>query len=157
MTGSKHPPRPEAERAYLSLSARSLRDLLGERLTGVYAGGSRALGDYRPGRNDLDLAAVVEGAIGAELKQAVVARLRHESLPCPARGLELVVYRLETARSATATSDFELNLNSGAQYAAPGPARSGPRRRPLVSDRPQCSPSRSHGTTVIEAPRRTRC
>ncbi len=62
-----------------------------------------------------------------ELRQRVVERLRHEALPCPALGLELVVYRRETACSGTVTSDFELNLNTGSRLpmrvdsrAAPG-------------------------------------
>jgi hypothetical protein len=44
----------------------------------------------------------------------LVERLRHEALPCPARGLELVVYRHQTSASPTPARDFELNLNSGA-------------------------------------------
>jgi hypothetical protein len=83
-------------------------------MVGVYAGGSWALGDYVPGRSDLDLAVIVGESLSRALEQAVVAQLRHESLPCPARRLELVVYRLETARSGSASPDFELNMNSGA-------------------------------------------
>ena len=48
-------------------------------------------------------------------KDALVAALRHESLPCPARGLELVVYPLATAQAGTGEPGFELNLTAGAQ------------------------------------------
>ncbi len=82
-------------------------------MVGVYAGGSYALGDYLPGRSDLDVAAVVRSHLPAERAEAVVASLRHEALPSPAARLELVVYRAGTARSSTATRDFELNLNTG--------------------------------------------
>ena len=102
---------PEAE--YLRDLAERLGDLLGQNLVGVYAGGSYALGEYRRESSDLDVAAVVETALDDRLKDSIAARLRHESLPCPARGLELVAYRLETARSTGADADFELNLNSG--------------------------------------------
>jgi hypothetical protein len=112
---SKPDPKVGEESSYLRQVAERLRELLGERLIGVYAGGSYALGDYRPERSDLDIAAVVDAAISDDLKERVVARLRHESLPCPARGLELVVYRIQTTRSPTAGRDFELNLNSGAR------------------------------------------
>jgi hypothetical protein len=44
----------------------------------------------------------------------VVAGVRHEALPCPARCLELVAYRRETALSGSAAPDFEVNLNTGA-------------------------------------------
>lgn len=119
MAGSKRTPGPERKQVgrYLSDAAARLRDVLGDGLIGVYVGGSYALDDYRPGRSDLDVAAVVEGTILLDLKRRIVASLRHESLPCPARGLELVVYRLATTRSGSAARDFELNLNTGSQMA----------------------------------------
>lgn len=82
-------------------------------MVGVYAGGSYALGEYLPGRSDLDVAAVVRRSLRPETSDALVARLSHGALACPARGLELVVYRQETAESGGAASDFELNLNTG--------------------------------------------
>ena len=39
--------------------------------------------------------------------------LRNESLPCPARGLELVVYTEGVAREQTPAAGYELDLNSG--------------------------------------------
>ncbi len=108
------PPDLDAESTYLASACERLRGALDHRLIGVYAGGSWALGDYKHGRSDLDLAVVVREPLSRELGDAVVGRLRHESLPCPARRLELVVYRLDTARSGSAGADFELNLNTGA-------------------------------------------
>lgn len=105
--------RPPDEIAYLAQLCARLRDVLEGETVGVYAGGSWALGDYLPGRSDLDVAAVVNRALSAESKGAVVSSLRHEALPCPARRLELVVYRLDTARSGSGASEFELNLNTG--------------------------------------------
>jgi hypothetical protein len=99
---------------YLDELARRTKGVLGGRLVGVYAGGSLALGDYQPDRSDVDVAVVVEGKIRRDTKEALVAELRHESLPCPARGLELVVYSSEAAKANTADADFELNLNTGA-------------------------------------------
>ncbi|HKH15319.1 MAG TPA: aminoglycoside adenylyltransferase domain-containing protein [Solirubrobacterales bacterium] len=103
----------DAESGYLANACERLRAILDPSLIGVYAGGSWALGDYLPGRSDLDVAVVVRESLSPELGKAAVARLRHESLPCPARCLELVVYRLDTARSGSAGADFELNLNTG--------------------------------------------
>ncbi len=39
--------------------------------------------------------------------------LRHESLPCPARGLELVVYRAAVADAGRPDPGFEVELNTG--------------------------------------------
>jgi hypothetical protein len=79
----------------------------------VYAGGSFAFGGYDPGRSDLDVAAVSRGMLEEAAKHEVGRELRHESLPCPARGLELVVYSDTTAKTATGEPGYELDLNTG--------------------------------------------
>lgn len=101
------------EGAYLAELVRRARAVLGPWLTGVYAGGSLALGGYEPPRSDLDVAVVVGRPLAREEKDALVAALRHEALPCPARGLELVVYTAAAARTPDAEAAFELNLNTG--------------------------------------------
>jgi len=88
------------------LTAR-LRATLGDALLGVWLVGSAARDDYVPGRSDLDVVAAVDRALTRDEKEAVVARCRDSALPCPAKGLELVVYRPETAPA------YELNLNGG--------------------------------------------
>jgi Domain of unknown function (DUF4111)/Nucleotidyltransferase domain len=98
--------------ADLSLRAQSTVDVVG-----VYAGGSYALGGYQPGSSDLDVAVVTRGAITAAEKGELVARLRHEVLPCPARGLELVVYSVADAASTGVAPAFQLNLNTGTTMA----------------------------------------
>ena len=90
-----------------------LRALLGDDLVGVYAGGSFALGGYEPERSDLDVAAVCRRTLADGAKEAIASALQHESLPCPARGLELVVYAESRIGEATADAGYELNLNTG--------------------------------------------
>jgi hypothetical protein len=104
----------DAERAYLKELTSRLRAILGADLIGVYAGGSWALGAYEPGRSDLDVAVVVRKEVTDGLADRIVETLRHEALPCPARGLELVVYTAAAAGAATTEPGFELNLNTGA-------------------------------------------
>jgi len=105
----------EAERAYLAELAEKLQGILGASLVGVYAGGSWALGGYEPPDSDLDVAVVIPEPLSDEAADGLVAALRHEAFPCPARGLELVVYTWESAASATTNPGFELNLNTGAR------------------------------------------
>jgi hypothetical protein len=90
-----------------------LSDVLGNRLLGVYAAGSFALGDFDPTRSDLDVFAVSSGTVSTAEKHAIVAKLRHEALPCPARGLEFVLYPEPTARVPGIEAGFLLNLNTG--------------------------------------------
>jgi predicted nucleotidyltransferase len=73
--------------------------------------GSAALGDYVHGSSDLDVAVIAPGPVGDP--EAVAAPLRHSALPCPARRLELVVYRAEQAAAPTRDIEFELDLNTG--------------------------------------------
>ena len=103
----------EAERAYLAELVEKLQGILGASLVGVYAGGSWALGGYEPPDSDLDVAVVIRKPLSDEGAARLVAAFRHEAFPCPARGLELVVYTRESAASATTDPGFELNLNTG--------------------------------------------
>jgi len=100
---------------YLAELTRRLRAVLGEELVAVYAAGSYSMGAYEHGRSDIDVAVVVEDPLGDDAKRAIVDALRHEALPCPAIGLELVVYARATAEAGTGAPGFELNLNTGAQ------------------------------------------
>jgi hypothetical protein len=105
----------EAVDDYLAELTRRMRELLGDELLAVYAGGSYGLGAYEHGRSDLDVCAVVARPLPSETKRALVAALRHEALPCPARGLELVVYPRAAVETATSEPGFDLNLNTGAR------------------------------------------
>jgi len=103
--------RPPVElAAYLDELVERARGLLGDDLVGVYLTGSGALGGYIHGRSDVDVAVVVRNPLAREKKEELVAALRHEAFPCPARGLELVVY-------AQGRPLPELNLNTGERMA----------------------------------------
>jgi predicted nucleotidyltransferase len=104
---------PPKVHEYLDALLERLFDVLHDRLLGVYVGGSLALGAYLPRRSDIDVAAIVDGHLRTSEKRSLVAALRHEAFPCPARGLELVVYPLDVVTSGRSDPGFELNLNTG--------------------------------------------
>jgi hypothetical protein len=99
--------------AYHEALVSRLNSILADQLVGVYAIGSFALGDFRPGRSDLDVIAISRRPVSLDHKKAVVEALRWETLACPARGLELVIYSEAVARTPTDQAAFELNLNTG--------------------------------------------
>ena len=66
----------------------------------VYLIGSAALGAYDPGRSDLDVLAVVD-------------HCSHESLPVPARKLELVAYTRPQVAAPRRNQGWELNFHTG--------------------------------------------
>jgi hypothetical protein len=100
--------------AYLHELTTRLHAVRGLELVGVYAGGSYALGGYEPGRSDIDVAAVARLPASSKTKRAIVDAIRHETLPCPARGLEFVLYPLAAVEIARVDAAFDLNLNTGA-------------------------------------------
>jgi predicted nucleotidyltransferase len=73
-------------------------------LDAVYLFGSAAQGAYEHGRSDVDVIAVTTQPSSRDVKQALADAA--ESLPCPARKLELVVY-------ARGSDRHELNVNTG--------------------------------------------
>lgn len=104
---------PTEIQTYLAALTGTLRALLGENLLGVYLFGSAAQGAYEPGLSDLDVQAVTRHPLSLTLRQTIAARLSHAALPCPAHGLELVLYPQGAVDPMTATPTFDLNLNTG--------------------------------------------
>jgi hypothetical protein len=118
---------------YLADLVDAARDVLGDNLIGAYVAGSIAMDAYQPDRSDVDVALICEDPLSLEQKRRLVSRLRHEELPCPARGLELVVYRRTVAQSGTPEPGFEVELNTGSRM--PFRATYGGEDRPAADGR----------------------
>jgi hypothetical protein len=101
-----------SERYALKVAA-ALADLLGSQLAGVYLHGSAVLGGFDLRRSDIDILAVCHGPMEPAQQSAAAAALSDQRLPCPARGLELSIVTLETARHPTADPAFEFHLTAG--------------------------------------------
>jgi hypothetical protein len=93
---------------------RRLSDRLGDRLRGAWLVGSAALGDFSAERSDLDVQAVATEVLPERERRQLAQSLFHEALPCPARGLELVLYAEADLLRAGGPA-FQLNLNTGAR------------------------------------------
>lgn len=101
-----------APAAYVAEIVARARDVLGGDLRGVCLMGSAALGDYRPGRSDIDVAVVADRPLPLVAREALVGALEHDALPCPARGLELVTYD-PAGLAHPAGPAYLINLNTG--------------------------------------------
>jgi hypothetical protein len=104
---------PPAEALYLQAVVGRLAAVLGDGLVGVYPTGSVALGAYTPGRSDLDIMAVVAQPPPAPMLRGVAAQLAHDALPCPATGLEFVLYPRDVVATASEHAGYLLDLNTG--------------------------------------------
>lgn len=101
-----------APAGYLRAVGGRLHAALGDRLVGAWVVGSAALGDFDPRRSDLDVQAIADGRPARRELEALAAELSHPALPCPVRGLELVLYTPEGLEDARGPA-FALNLNTG--------------------------------------------
>lgn len=104
---------PTDVRHYLAELVRRVRDVCGDHLVSVGAVGSLALGDYRHGRSDIDIAVVVDPAAPAHIALELAEVLAHPGFHCPATGLELVLYDAAFAASGASGAGYRLNLNTG--------------------------------------------
>jgi hypothetical protein len=104
---------PAAETAYVTEVVARLRAVLGQALVAVYPMGSLALDGYQPGRSDIDLMAVVEPTPPESVLCTVAARLSHDEMPCPATGLEFVLYPASTVGAGTVEAGYLLDINTG--------------------------------------------
>lgn len=109
---------PGEVRVYLSALAGRVREVYGEGLVSIGAVGSLALGDYRSGRSDIDIAVVVDPAVPGRATRELAETLAHNEFRCPAAGLELVVYDAEFAASGAPGAGYLLNLNTGRELPA---------------------------------------
>jgi hypothetical protein len=104
---------PEDVSRYLGEVTARVRDVFGDHVVGIYTAGSLALGDYRPGRSDIDVMAVVSESQDLGLRRQLVRQLDHQVLACPAAGLEFVLYPLTTVSQPTAAAGYLINFNTG--------------------------------------------
>ena len=123
-------------RAYVREVARRVEARLGAELVGIWLFGSCALGDFDPERSDVDIQAVTRGTLPVEERRALAAILSHDSLPCPARGLEFVLYAADDLTGPDAPR-FQLNLNTGSDMPERLDLDAGGATSLLVRDRPR--------------------
>ncbi|WP_051132892.1 aminoglycoside adenylyltransferase domain-containing protein [Nocardia paucivorans] len=107
------PPLPVELRPYLGELVRRTRSVCGTDLITVCVVGSIALGDYRHDRSDVDVVVVVAPSLPDHALRDLATALGHPALPCPATGLELVVYGADFTARPSAEAGFLLNLNTG--------------------------------------------
>jgi len=96
---------------YVERIAAETCDVFGDRVIGVWVLGSLAYGGFGPA-SDVDIQAAVAEPSDEEIAR-FVERINHRALPCPAAGLEFVLYNVEALRDTTPPLQWSLNLNGG--------------------------------------------
>ena len=108
---------PQDAQRYVHAVAREVATVFGDALVGVYTTGSLALGGFTPGRSDIDLMAVVDGHQAPDTCLDLAVRLDHRRMPCPASGLEFVLYPSAIVTTPSTDAGYLLNLNTGPKLA----------------------------------------
>ncbi|MCC5829797.1 MAG: DUF4111 domain-containing protein [Phycisphaeraceae bacterium] len=98
-------------RPYLSELTRRLLNELGPAVAGIYPFGSVAGGDFQPVLSDIDVLVLVHGRLLPDRARLICQHLHPDRLPCPARGLELVVMRAGIAAHPRPPLSFELGAD----------------------------------------------
>ncbi len=83
--------------------------LLGDALAGVILHGSLTLGDYGPGRSDVDLLAVVQEPLGTVQRAALAAAVEEEWRRAPTH-FDLRAVTRDTASAPTAAPEMEIEI-----------------------------------------------
>jgi hypothetical protein len=107
---------PSGVQRYLRELTDRIVAVFGDRTVGVWLIGSAAYGGYTE-NSDLDVQASVEGPTDSEV-MSLVETINHEALPCPAAGLEFVLYDRDVLVDPVAPLQWSLNLNGGPQRTA---------------------------------------
>ena len=105
-------------RSYLEAVDAILGSVLGRNLLAVYVIGSLSLGDFEAARSDIDLVAVCRRKLRQAEKKGLVEHLSHETLPCPAVGLDLEVLLESVTRSPGKVLPYEMGFSTGRTWGA---------------------------------------
>jgi predicted nucleotidyltransferase len=151
---STTPPVPAAESAegalrFAGALARSCADALGEAVAGVMLHGSLTLGDYLPGRSDVDLLVVVDDPLTDARSAALTQAAAAYQARAPGR-VDLRVVTRQVAGAPTPAPPMEAYIEitpaSGSELHV---ERRHPGERDLVVEFSMC---RAHGRSLVGAP-----
>jgi hypothetical protein len=106
----------EAVRAYADSVVRVSREVLGEHLTAAWIAGSLASGDFDLRRSDIDLLMTCAASFDRALKRQLGERLSHRCFPCPAHGLDLIIYSADEVAELTRSPRYEFSISSGPDW-----------------------------------------
>jgi predicted nucleotidyltransferase len=110
---------PESIQHLLVEFVQTFRQILGEKLVGVYLHGSLAMGCFNPLSSDVDLLVVVSHPLQDETKHEIGRALLNLSAMNPGNGIEMSVLTLQCLQNFQHPAPYELHFSDGnkADYA----------------------------------------
>ncbi len=108
------------EEKYLSQLSGKLQKALGKNLIGLYQTGSSSLSNYKEGKSDLDTIGVVLEPLSRKTKDFLANELDHNSFPCPAKGLDLIICTKDTVANVKPEPHYEFWFSTGGSWSCEG-------------------------------------
>ena len=87
------------------------REILGDRVAGIYLHGSAAMGCFNPKKSDVDLIVVLNGGITDAAKRRYMDMVVSLNSGAPAKGIELSLVREDVCRNFVHPTPFELHFS----------------------------------------------
>ena len=106
----------ESVQAYVQSLVRVCTDVLGEDLTSVWIVGSLVMRDFDMRRSDIDVLVTCATSVSRDAKEALARRLIHNTLPCPAHGVDLLIYVASELMELRRTPRYEFSISSGLDW-----------------------------------------
>lgn len=103
-------------RQYLTQVEAVLATALPDELAAVWITGSLVTGDFSESHSDIDVMAVSHHPIRDYVKQSLARNLSHEVLPCPALGLDLILYEVAHLDPVVRAPLYAFSLATGRQW-----------------------------------------
>ena len=87
------------------------KEILGDRLEGIYLHGSSVMGCFNPRKSDIDLLVVVKEAVPDAVKAAFMDMVVGLNGKAPAKGIEMDMVRKDVCRPFVYPTPFELHFS----------------------------------------------
>lgn len=87
------------------------KEIIGERLTGIYLHGSLAMGCFNPEKSDIDLIVIIEDDISDSQKMEFMKLVVGLNQQAPAKGLEISIVKRSYCKPFVYPTPFELHFS----------------------------------------------
>lgn len=101
---------------YIEQVVSACRQVTQEPLAAAWVVGSLATDDFAAARSDIDLVIVAQAGVPQDTKEDLAQVLDHRVLPCPAHGLDLILYRKGALTVIPRAPEYEFSISTGIEW-----------------------------------------
>jgi hypothetical protein len=89
---------------------------VGTNLVSAWIVGSLAAGDFDLRRSDIDVLLTCAAPLDERIKSSLGRRLAHSAMPCPAHGVDLLIYPVAELAPLPRSPRYEFSISSGVDW-----------------------------------------